>query len=100
MGATLIARFDTRRKAEMTIERLVQEVGIERTDIFVAAEGDDNSAGEEIAGSEAGGPSRGTPGDAALNGRITVSVDVDDDLRARAVRRTFSEFNAEDVSED
>lgn len=102
MGTTLIARFDTRREAEMTVERLVQEVGIERTDIFVAAEGDDNSVGEEIAGSdaEAGGPSHEARGDGALNGRITVSVDVGDDLRASAVRRAFSEFNAEDVSED
>ncbi|MGJ3627298.1 hypothetical protein AB5I41_10725 [Sphingomonas sp. MMS24-JH45] len=31
----------------MTIERLVQEHGVERADIFIAADGDENSAGEE-----------------------------------------------------
>ncbi len=100
MGTTLKASFETRREAEMTIERLVQEFGIERTDIFVAAEGSENSAGEQKAGSdtEAGSPSPDDRDDASLKGRITVSVDIDDDDHAAEVRSAFAEFGAEDVA--
>lgn len=102
MSTTLKASFETRREAEMTIERLVQEYGIERTDIFVAAEGPENSAGEEQAGSdtEAGTPSPEDRDDTALAVRISVSVDIDDDARAAEVRSAFSEFGGEDVAED
>ncbi len=58
MGTTLTAQFETRREAEMTIERLVQEHGIERTDIFVSAAGADNTAGEAVADRTAGPASR------------------------------------------
>ena len=101
MSTTLEATFETRREAEMTIERLVQEYGIERTDIFVTTEGADNSAGEAEAGSdtEAGTPSPPDRDDAALNGRISVSVDIADDARADEVRSSFAEFGAQDVVE-
>ena len=101
MSTTLEATFETRREAEMTIERLVQEYGIERTDIFVTTEGADNSAGEAEAGSdtEAGTPSPPDRDDAALNGRISVSVDIADDARADEVRSAFVEFGAQDVVE-
>lgn len=101
MATTLKASFDTRREAEMTVERLVQEYDIERTDIFVAAEGDENTAGEEEAGSDAkaGEPSTPSRNDAALNGRISVSVDIDDDDRAEEVRAAFAEFGAQDVTD-
>ncbi len=100
MGTTLKASFETRREAEMTIERMVQEFGIERTGIFVAAEGSENSAGEEKAGSdtEAGSPSPDNRDDASRKGRITVSVDIDDDDHAAKVRSAFAEFGAEDVA--
>lgn len=101
MSTTLTASFDTRRDAEMTVERLVQEQGIERTDIFIVADGDDNTAGEQVAGSDtaAGEPSPADRDDAALNGSIIVSVDVEDDERASAIRQAFSEFNAGSVAE-
>lgn len=101
MGTTLKATFETRREAEMTVERLVQEYGIERTDIFVAAEGAENSAGEEEAGSDtaAGSPTTDDRNDAALNGRISVSVDLDDEARADEVRSAFSEFDAQSISD-
>ena len=101
MATTLKASFDTRREAEMTIERLVQECDIERTDIFVVAEGDENTSGEEEAGSDAkaGEPSMPSRDDAALNGRISVSVDIEDDARAEEVRAAFAEFGAKDVAD-
>ncbi len=100
MATTLKASFDTRREAEMTVERLVQEYSIERTDIFVAAEGDENTSGEEEAGSDAkaGEPSTPSRDDAALNGRIGVSVNVKDNTRAEEVRAAFAEFGAQGVT--
>ena len=102
MSVTLTATFDTRREAEMTIERLVQEHSLERTDIFVAAAGEENTAGEEKAGSdtEAGDPTPEERGDAPLHGRIVVSVDVEDDALADQVRSAFAEFDAATVAED
>ncbi|WP_445192700.1 type 1 glutamine amidotransferase [Sphingomonas sp. Tas61C01] len=100
MAKTLTASFDTRREAEMTIERLVQDHGFDRNDIFVVAEGDENSAGLEVAGSdnESAQPSPETRDDAALEGRIKVSVDIEDDDRAETVRAAFAEFDAEQVA--
>ncbi|RYG41425.1 hypothetical protein EON79_20805 [bacterium] len=106
MGTTLTAQFETRREAEMTIERLVQEHGIERTDIFVVAAGQENTAGEETAGEEtagsdakAGEASVEERHDAALNGAIEVSVDLEDDAKASLIREAFAEFSAHDVEE-
>ena len=102
MSTTITAGFETRREAEMAVERLVQEQGVERSDIFISAEGDENTAGEEQAGSDAaaGAPSPEGRGDAALNGRISVSVDIQDEARVAGVRAAFAEFQARDVSED
>ncbi|GGE11241.1 hypothetical protein GCM10011390_32850 [Aureimonas endophytica] len=99
MGTTLTGRFETRREAEMTVERLVQEYGIERTDIFVAATGRDNTAGEAPAGSDrqGGDPGGGDRDDAALNGAIEVSVDLEDEALAGRVRSAFAEFEARGV---
>ena len=102
MGTTLNATFETRREAEMTVERLVQEHGVDRADIFIAAAGDDNTAGEERAGSDgdAGEPSPEARGDSQLNGAVKVSVDIEDGAKVAKVREAFGEFEAADVSED
>lgn len=93
MSQTLRSTFATRREAELVIEHLVQEHGIERTDIFVAPEGEANSAGEEISGSDqaAAAPTEAARTDGALNGRIEVSVDVQDDAIATVIREVFRE---------
>ena len=96
MSTSLTAKFDTRREAEMTVERLVQQFKIERTDVFIAAEGDENTVGVEEAGSdtEAGGPSPEDRDDAQLAGRVVVSVDIEDDSLADEIRSAFAEFDA------
>jgi hypothetical protein len=101
MSASLIAKFDTRREAEMTVERLVQQFKIQRTDVFIAAEGDENTAGVEEDGSdtEAGSPSPESRDDAKLAGRVVVSVDLEDDDLADEVRSAFAEFDAAEVEE-
>lgn len=101
MSTSLSAKFDTRREAEMTVERLVQQFAVERTDIFIAADGRDNTAGVEEAGSdtEAGTPTPESRDDAALQGQVVVSVDIEDDSLANEVRAAFDEFDAEEVHE-
>lgn len=93
MSQTLKTTFATRREAELAIEHLVQEHGIERTDIFVAPEGEANSAGEDVSGSDlkAAAPSEEARTDAALNSRIEVSVDIQDDALAALVKDVFKE---------
>lgn len=102
MPTTLTAKFDTRREAEMTIERLVQEYGFERTDIFVTPDGGENTAGTVEAGSDIEHPDRSPEPreDAALQGAIKVSVDIEDDARAADVRAAFEEFDASETSSD
>jgi len=99
MATTLEATFETRREAEMAVERLVQEHGVERSDIFVTAEGQANTAGVDVAGAdiEAGAPSPPNRGDSALNGAIVVSVDVNDEARATDVRAAFAEFGGQSL---
>lgn len=101
MGTTLNATFENRRESEMTVERLVQEHGVDRADIFIVAAGDENTAGEEQAGSdtEAGESSPETRDDSPLNGAVTVSVDIEDQANVAKVREAFGEFEATDVSE-
>jgi len=101
MGVNISGRFETRRDAEMAVERLVQKYEIERTDIFVVAPGEKNSAGARTAGSdvEAAEPSPERRTDATLNGPIEVSVDLQDEERAATIRSAFAEFGVRDVQE-
>jgi hypothetical protein len=94
MSAAITGTFATRRDAEMAVERLVQEFGVERTDIFIAPEGDANSAGLDAAGSdmESRGPSHETREDGAHEGAIIVSVDVNDDETSGKITDAFEEF--------
>lgn len=96
MGTTLTAEFHTREEAETVVERLVQEHHIERTDISIAASGDENTAGDELSGAdtEAGSPTSDERDDAPLEGTITISVDVNDADKIEAVRQTFLDFEA------
>ncbi|ADL00853.1 hypothetical protein [Brevundimonas subvibrioides] len=97
MSQTLNTTFATRRDAELAIERLVQEHGIERTDIFVAPEGAANSAGEDVSGSDQASAAPGQPqrNDGALNGRIEVSVDVGNDDDVAVIQAAFTEMGGQ-----
>ena len=95
--ALLEATFETRREAEMSIERLVQEFGLDRKAIEIVADGALNSAGEDTSGGDnaSDSPTSSEREDAALNDRIKVSVSVDDEAEAERVRNTFSEFGGD-----
>jgi len=94
MGTTLEGKFVSRTQADLAIERLVQEIGIERTDIFVAAEGSQNSAGNVIAGSDGETVGQAARNDAALAGKITVSVDLQNETLVAEVNAVMREFAA------
>ncbi|KAF0098573.1 MAG: hypothetical protein FD144_4292 [Rhodospirillaceae bacterium] len=76
MERTIVAHFETRRDAEIAVEHLVQAHGVARTDIFIRAKGESNSAGVRAAGADVesghGPQKRGTP---ELAGEIEVLVD-------------------------
>lgn len=95
MSDSITGTFASRRDADMVVERLVQEFGIERTDIFAAAEGDENTAGVEPAGSDNAGvePTEEARDDGAYEGAVTVSVDVNDDELLGKIGDAFEEFD-------
>ena len=101
MSTTLTGQFETRREAEMNVERLVQEYEVDRASIQIAAAGHENSAGDEQAGSDsaAGPPTPESRDDAALHGKIVVSVNLSDEELASKVRAAFAEFDASDVEQ-
>jgi len=101
MAVMLSATFDTRREAEMTVERLVQQFELDRAAIFVGSAGDENSAGEERAGSDtsADEPSAEDRSDVPPNGAVAVTVQVSDEETAERVRDAFGEFDAAGVVE-
>ena len=92
------ATFDTRREAEMTVERLVQQHHVDRAAVRVQPASADNSVGVEVAGSDAkrGEPIEPSGDEAALNGRIEVSLDRDE-ADVETIRAVFAEFGASDV---
>jgi hypothetical protein len=102
MSKTINGSFETRRDADMAVERLVQEFGVERTDIFVAAQGQDNSVGPARAGSdsESDAPSPEAREDGAHEGAIVVSVDVNDDEIVSKVAGAIREFSGTAERED
>ncbi|WP_229380757.1 MULTISPECIES: hypothetical protein [unclassified Sphingobium] len=79
----------------MAVERLVQEIGIERTDIFVAASGPDNSAGNRTGGADSEMVDQEERDDVPLAGGIMVSIDLQDDAKIEVVTTALEEFGAQ-----
>jgi HSP20 family molecular chaperone IbpA len=97
--ATINATFETRREAELAVEHLVQEHGIDRDDVEVGAEGDQNSAGVEASGSDNETKLEdGTGDEAALNGRISLSVTVDGEETAEFVQGVLEEYGGDEIT--
>ena len=93
MDSKITAQFETRRDAEIAVEHLVQAHGIERTDIFIRARGEANSAGVKAAGAdvESGHEDNGHRGTPELAGLIEVSVDYRGD-NADALQKELKEL--------
>jgi hypothetical protein len=94
----LAAMFRTREQADLAIEHLVQEHGIDRTTIFVESAGDENTSGSEISGGDAPSGDSGTRtrGDAALNGGIRLTVPTSEG-RVGVLRQTLNDAGAEQI---
>jgi hypothetical protein len=74
----LCAIFATREGADLAVEHLVQEYGIDSAFIYVEPLAGENSAGVEASGGDAASeaPGHGTRPDAPLHGAIQVTVPV------------------------
>lgn len=97
MGQTLKGSFATRRDADMTVEQLVQRLGIPRTDVFVASVARNNSAGTRKAGSDMVEGRPDPDAKPALEGCIEVSVELEDD-RAAEAEAVFRDHNVQDFA--
>ena len=92
---TVSATFETREAADYAVEHLVQQHGLNRADIFVEAQGDQNTAGTRPSGSDTHKGDR--PSEPALRGTIKVSADVAQD-GVDLVRATFREMGGQDIA--
>ena len=90
---TIRGTFATREAADLAIEHLVQEHGIDRADIFVQAKDAANTSGIAPSGVDAPGDDKGSELDPALRGEIEVSADVSRDEIA-AAEQAFREAGA------
>jgi hypothetical protein len=74
---TVRAKFSTRQAAELAIEHLTQEYGIDRADIFVQPAASANTSGTSTSGGDAAS-ARGDDArnDGSLDGEIEVFVDI------------------------
>ena len=98
---TIKAVFETRREAELAVEHLVQQHDIDRDDILVGPDGDDNSVGVETNGSDNDAVLEDADDDdAALNGGIALSVTVDDEELGNTVEEVLIEFGGDDVTSE
>nr|WP_086494099.1 hypothetical protein [Novosphingobium panipatense] len=94
MSTTIERTFSSRREAELAVERLVQEHGFERTDIFLSSAGEKNSAGDTPSGGDTATYLETERSDAPLSDPISVSVDINHDSRIVIVNRVFDEIVA------
>jgi len=78
---TITGTFATRREAEIAVEHLVQEYGLDRSDVFIEPESSQNSSGTKPSGGdvESADPQSKPDEEPALNGALLVSVDLSAD---------------------
>lgn len=96
MAQTVSAEFKTRRDAEMAVEHIVQEHGIDRSAVTVGSASDANTAGTEAARAdvEDGRLKSDNDGEPVLAGKVKVSVQIIDQ-HAEKVRSSFEKFGGE-----
>ena len=109
---TITGLFQTRREAELAVEHMVQDYGLDRSRVEVRAAGEENTSGTKASGADAAIRHRGsdTPGDIVLpegereahadsarNGGILVSAEVEEaDLdRMRTALQDFGKVVAD-----
>ena len=99
MGHTIKGTFPSRREVEIAVEHLVQDYGIERTDVFIEPASSANSSGTAPAGADVESGHESETADAsgaAYEGALIVSVDMNEDER-KDVERAFRDAGATEV---
>ena len=87
--------FRTREEADLAVEHLVQEYGVEPSFIYVEPVSDENSSGDTVSGGDhaSGDPGRGDRTDAPLHGAIGVTVPITPETLPK-MRRALGEAGA------
>ncbi|MGY4803430.1 hypothetical protein [Teichococcus aerofrigidensis] len=96
MPHTITGYFDTRRDAEIAVEHLVQDHGLDRNRVRAAAEGEDNTSGTVVSGADAADAAAGETPEGVRKGRIMVTAEVGDDQLEMALS-SFHQCGAADV---
>ncbi|MBS9722435.1 hypothetical protein JYU29_17210 [Tianweitania sp. BSSL-BM11] len=96
---TLTGTFATRREAEIAVEHLVQEYGMDRSDVFIEPQSSENSAGSKASGGDVAQakPQAGSAEEPALNGALLVSADISRD-RLDDAEAAFRDAGATNVA--
>ncbi|GEP12236.1 hypothetical protein [Methylobacterium gnaphalii] len=96
MARMVSADFTTRRDAEMAVEHIVQEHGVDRKAVTVGPSSEENTAGTEAARADVvdGHLKKDTVGKPALAGKVRVSVQISEP-DADKVRSSFRTFGGE-----
>jgi len=90
--------FETRRAAEIAVERMVQDRGLDRNRITAFADGEENSAGTVVSGADADDARAGEPVEGQRTGPIRVTAEVEEDDLATALD-AFRDAGAMEVEE-
>ena len=98
MATTIVGTFATRRDAELAVEHLVQEHGIEPAEVSIHPSGEANSAGINAAGAdiESGNPGVEKRGNPELGGPIEIVVNCNE-VSAHKVHEILKEANARHI---
>jgi hypothetical protein len=94
----LAAIYETRAQAELAVEHLVQELGVDRSAIFVEPVEEKNTSGVQISGGDAPSGEDGSRArsDAPLNGAIRVTV-ATTEHKVAALRGALTQAGASSV---
>jgi hypothetical protein len=90
---TIVASFETRAAADLAVEHLVQQLQIDRSDVFVQTSGSDNSSGVQPNGGDAETVDEEERTDGQLGAEIEVSADVAID-QAEAALQAMKDLGA------
>ena len=98
-STTITGTFATRREAEIAVEHLVQEYGLDRSDVFIEPETAENSAGVKPSGGDVAEaePQADSAEEPALNGALLVSADISLD-RIEDAEAAFRDAGATNVT--
>lgn len=99
MAETITGDFETRREAELAVEHLVQQEGLDRASITLAPAGDRNTVGTKPDGADKSDGRAGQQArdDAPTEGAVKITVSISSE-KAGAIRQALSVAKARNIS--